>query len=127
MEGVRGVGKAATVLVATAIAILAAPGVALGADRYVDTSLSVASAAGATAIRAANRNGFAEGDTIKVDTGANQEIRVVDHVINPNPSSPNPNVVLTEALNLPHPAGAVLSGGTLQSGVGFQPDYEAEG
>jgi hypothetical protein len=98
-----------------------------GADRYIDTSLSVASDAGATAIRAVNRTGFAEGDTIKVDVAANQEIRIVDHVVNPNPPSPNPNVVLTEPLALPHPVGAVLSGGTLQAGVGFQPDYATEG
>jgi Chitobiase/beta-hexosaminidase C-terminal domain len=47
--------------------------------------------------------------------------------LNPNPPSPNPNVLLTEALLLPHPVGAVLAGGTLQSGVGFQPDYTTEG
>ena len=40
-----------------------------GADRYVNTTLSVASAAGATGIRAANRTGFVAGDTIKVDAG----------------------------------------------------------
>jgi hypothetical protein len=99
-----------------------------GADRYVNTSLSVASAAGATAIRAANRNGFDVGDTITVDAEtSNAEIRTVDHVVNPNPLSPEPNIVLTEALSLPHPAGALLSGGVLQSGVGFQPDYATEG
>jgi hypothetical protein len=99
-----------------------------GADRYVDTSLSVASAAGATEIRAANRNGFDTGDRIKVDAGtANEEIRIVASVASQNPPSPAPNVVLTEALSLPHAAGAVLSGGTLQQGVGFQPDYATEG
>jgi hypothetical protein len=99
-----------------------------GADRYVDTSLSAASAAGATAIRAANRTGFNVGDTITVDAEtSNAEIRTVDHVINPNPPSPSPNIVLTEALTLPHPVGALLSGGVLQSGVGFQPDYATEG
>ncbi len=99
-----------------------------GADRYVDTSLSVASAAGATGIRAANRTGFAEGDKITVDAGtANAEVRTVASVAGSNPPSPNPNITLTEALALAHPAGAVLSGGTLQSGVGFQPDYATEG
>jgi hypothetical protein len=99
-----------------------------GADRYVDTSLSVASAAGATGIRAANRTGFDVGDTIKVDAGTpNQEIRTVASVAVTNPPSPNPNITLTEPLSLAHPVGAVLSGGTLQSGVGFQPDYETEG
>jgi hypothetical protein len=99
-----------------------------GADRFVNTTLSVESAAGATAIRAANRTGFAEGDKIKVDAGtANEEIRTVASVVNPNPPSPNANILLTGALALAHPAGAVLGGGTLQSGVGFQPDYATEG
>jgi hypothetical protein len=99
-----------------------------GADRYVNTTLSVASAAGATGIRAANRNGFAAGDTIKVDAGtANEEIRTVASVAVSNPPSPNPNITLTEPLALPHAAGAVLGGGILQQGVGFQPDYNTEG
>jgi Zinc carboxypeptidase/Chitobiase/beta-hexosaminidase C-terminal domain len=99
-----------------------------GADRYVDTALSVASEAGATGIRAQNRNGFDTGDKIKVDAGtANEEVRVVASVVNPNPPSPNPNIYLTEPLALAHPAGALLRGGTTQQGVGFIPDYTAEG
>jgi hypothetical protein len=99
-----------------------------GADRYVDTTMTVASAAGATGVRAANRTGFKAGDTIKVDAGtANQEIRTVASVAATNPPSPNPNILLTEPLSLAHAVGAVLAGGTLQSGVGFQPDYETEG
>jgi hypothetical protein len=99
-----------------------------GADRYVDTTMTVASAAGATGVRAANRTGFKAGDTIKVDAGtANQEIRTVASVAATNPPSPSPNILLTEPLSLAHAVGAVLAGGTLQSGVGFQPDYETEG
>jgi hypothetical protein len=99
-----------------------------GADRYVNTSLSAASAAGATGIRLANRNGFDTGDKITVDAGtANAEVRFVASVANPNPPSPNPNVQLTEPLTLAHPSGAVVSGGTTQQGVGFQPDYATEG
>jgi hypothetical protein len=99
-----------------------------GADRYVDTSLSVASEAGASAIRAANRNGFGEGDKITVEAGtANEEVRIVASVAAQNPPSPNPNVFLTEPLSLPHPAGALLRGGTTQAGVGFLPDYTTEG
>ena len=41
-----------------------------GADRYVNTSLSAASAAGATGVRLANRTGFDTGDKIKIDAGA---------------------------------------------------------
>ena len=40
-----------------------------GADRFVNTTLSVASAAGATGIRPANRTGFQPGDTITFDKG----------------------------------------------------------
>jgi Zinc carboxypeptidase/Chitobiase/beta-hexosaminidase C-terminal domain len=99
-----------------------------GADRFVPTTLSVESAAGATGIRAANRNGFAPGDQIRVDAGtANEEVRTVAEVVNPNPPSPAPNVLLTEPLLLAHPAGAALSGGTNRVGVGFQPDYTTEG
>ena len=68
------------------------------------------------------------GDVVKVDAGtANEETRTVASVVNPNPASPAPNVILTEALALAHPAGALVAGGVLQSGVGFQPDYETEG
>jgi hypothetical protein len=99
-----------------------------GADRFVDTSLAVASEAGADGIRAANRNGFAPGDRIRVDAGtANEEVRTVASVANPNTPSPNPNVFLTQALSQSHPAGAVLSGGTTRTPVGFQPDYTTEG
>ena len=36
-------------------------------------------------------------------------------------------MIFTQALALAHPAGSVLAGGTLQSGVGFQPAYDTEG
>ena len=99
-----------------------------GADRYVNTSLSVASEPQATGIRAQNRNGYDTGDHIVVDEGtANAETRVVASVVNPNPQSPAPNVLLTEPLSQAHAVGAVLGGGTLQQGVGFQPDYSTEG
>jgi hypothetical protein len=99
-----------------------------GADRYLNTTLSVASDAGATGIRAQNRNGYDTGDQIIVDAGsANAETRIVASVVNPNPASPAPNVLLTQPLSLAHPAGAMLGGGTLQQGVGFQPDYSTEG
>jgi hypothetical protein len=99
-----------------------------GADRFVNTTLSAASAAGTTGIRLSNRAGFGEGDTIKVDAGTpNEEIRTVQSVAASNPPSPNPNVTLTTPLTLPHPAGAQVYGGTTQSAVGFFPDYTAEG
>ena len=99
-----------------------------GADRYVNTTLSVDAEAGDIGIRAANRNGFAPGDTIKVDFGSDdEEIRKVVSVAQPNTQSPEPNITLDAPLTLAHPAGAVLGGGVLQQGVGFQPDYATEG
>jgi hypothetical protein len=100
-----------------------------GADRFTNTTLTVASAAGATGIRAANRNGFRPGDEIVVDAGTpNEEVRIVASVANPtNPPSPEPNVFLTEPLALAHPAGAQLAGEAVQTSVGFQPDYTTEG
>jgi hypothetical protein len=99
-----------------------------GADRFVDTTLSVASAAGATAIRAANRNGFAAGDRIEVEAGTpNEEVRTVVSVAVSNPPSPSPNITLDAPLSLAHPAGSVLGGGIFQQGVGFQPPYDTEG
>ena len=98
-----------------------------GADLFVNTTLSAASAIGATGVRLANRGGFDVGDTIKIDAGtANEEVRTVASVAASNPPSPQPNVTLTSALSLAHASGAVVAGGTLQSGVGFQPAY-AEG
>jgi Zinc carboxypeptidase/Chitobiase/beta-hexosaminidase C-terminal domain len=99
-----------------------------GADRYADTALSVAAAAGATAVRLANRNGFKAGDKITFEKGTpNAETRVVASVLAQNPPSPAANVTLTEPLALGHAAGAAVSGGTTQVGVGFQPDYATEG
>lgn len=99
-----------------------------GADRYVNPTMSVASAAGATGVRASNRTGFDTGDKVTIEPGtANEETRFVASVPATNPSSPNPNVFFTEPLAFAHPVGAVLAGGTLQSGVGFQPAYATEG
>jgi hypothetical protein len=101
-----------------------------GADRFVkeSTTLSQPAAAGATGIRANSRTIFSPGETITIDTGANQEIRTVASVSATNPPSPQPNVFLTEPLALAHAAGAPLVGtGLVQSGVGFQPDYATEG
>jgi hypothetical protein len=99
-----------------------------GADRYVDPTLSVAAAAGATGVRASNRNGFRAGDTVVVGYGtASAETRTITAVAASNPPSPNPNVTLDAPLAFAHAAGEVLHGGVLQQGVGFQPDYATEG
>jgi hypothetical protein len=99
-----------------------------GADRYANTVLNVAAAAGATGVRLANRNGFDTGDKITFEKGTpNEEVRIVAAVINPNPTSPAANVTLTQPLEKAHAAGTAVSGGTTQSGVGFQPPYATEG
>ncbi|HEX5857662.1 MAG TPA: M14 family metallopeptidase [Microbacterium sp.] len=102
-----------------------------GADRYANTTLSLAAPAGATGIRVGNRNGYDAGDKIRIGFGtANEETATVASVVNPggqNPPSPNPNVILTAALQRAHAQGEIIQGGTLQSGVGFQPDYATEG
>jgi hypothetical protein len=99
-----------------------------GADLFEGTSMTVASVAGADAIRLADRNAFDVGDQITIDPGtANEEVRTVERVLNPNPPNPNPNVELTEPLSLPHATGTPVSGGVNQDGVGFQPDYATEG
>jgi Zinc carboxypeptidase/Chitobiase/beta-hexosaminidase C-terminal domain len=98
-----------------------------GADRY-GTTLSAAAAAGATGIRLASRSGLRAGDRIRIDAGtAGEEVRIVSSVAAQNPPFPNPNVFLTEALATAHAQGAVVQGAALQTGVGFQPDYETEG
>jgi hypothetical protein len=94
-----------------------------GADLFVNTTLSVAAAPGATGIRAGNRTCFAPGDTIKIDG----ETVTVASIVNPNPASPAPNITLTAPVTQAHAAGAVLRGGICQQGVGFQPNYLTEG
>ena len=62
---------------------------------YANTTLSVASAAGASAIRVASTNGLVAGNDITIDTGANKERRTIASIVTPNPASPAPNVNLT--------------------------------
>jgi hypothetical protein len=87
-------------------------------------------AAGATGIRVNNvdRAWWDPGDEIVVDYGTpNAETRTVAQVIDPNPQSPAPNIILTEPLTLPHAQGAPVWGKVSQLAVGFQPDYDTEG
>ena len=99
-----------------------------GADRYVDPTLSVATLAGATGVRASNRNGFRAGDQVVVGFGTpNAETRTITEVAVSNPPSPNPNVTLDAPLAFAHAVGEVLHGGVLQGQVGFQPNYDTEG
>jgi hypothetical protein len=100
-----------------------------GADLYF-TTVSVAAAAGAQAIRIGT-GGIAylkPGDRLRIGVGGpNPETRTVESVVRPNPQSPAPNVMFTEPLANAHPAGTRVEGAALQTGVGFQPDYATEG
>ena len=103
-----------------------------GADRFgavEQTTISVASAAGATGVRSNNRNLFTPLEKVTFDPGLpTEETRTVLSVSAQNPGSPDPNIVFTEPLQFAHAAGAVMRGQDLtQQGVGFQPDYETEG
>jgi hypothetical protein len=70
------------------------------------TTVSVATAAGATALRVGSTTGLAPGTRIWVDTGANRESRTVASIVTPNPPSPGTNVNLTAPLTLAHAANA---------------------
>jgi Zinc carboxypeptidase/Chitobiase/beta-hexosaminidase C-terminal domain len=103
-----------------------------GADRFgglEQTTVSVASAAGATAVRSANRNLFTPLEKVTFDPGLpTEETRTVESVAAQNPTGTAPNMTFTQPLQFAHAAGAVMRGQDLtQSGVGFQPDYATEG
>ena len=103
-----------------------------GADRFggiEQTTVSVASAAGADRIRVGSRNLFTPLEKVTIDPGLPaEETRTVLSVPAQNPPSPNPNLVFTEPLQFAHAAGAIVRGQDVsQQGVGFQPDYATEG
>ena len=103
-----------------------------GADRFgalEQTTISVASAAGATGVRSNNRNLFTPLEKVTFDPGLpTEETRTVATVSANNPASPAPNMTFTAPLQFAHAAGAVMRGQDLtQQGVGFQPDYATEG
>jgi zinc carboxypeptidase/chitobiase/beta-hexosaminidase-like protein len=103
-----------------------------GADRFgalEQTTISVASAAGATGVRSNNRNLFTPLEKVTFDPGLpTEETRTVLSVSAQNPASPNPNIFFTEPLQFAHAPGAIMRGQDLtQQGVGFQPDYNTEG
>jgi hypothetical protein len=99
-----------------------------GADRFADTALTAAAPAGQAGVRVQNRAGVDIGDRLVIGKGtATQETRTVATVLQQNPASPQPNVLLTEPLANAHAAGEIVAGPTIQQGVGFQPDYTTEG
>jgi hypothetical protein len=100
-----------------------------GADLYF-SELSEDADAGAPGIRLGTGNlvYLKPGDTLTVGAGGpNSERRTVREIVRPNPSSPNPNVLFTETLAFDHEEDERVEGAALQTGVGFQPDYETEG
>ena len=98
-----------------------------GADLFF-VNMQAAAAAGAGGIRInPNAGGIVylkPGDTLTVGAGeANPETRTVASVNR----TANPNVLFTQSLTFAHPANTRVEGAALQTGVGFQPDYETEG
>ena len=103
-----------------------------GADRFgalQETTVSVASAAGATSVRSGNRNLFTPLEKVTFDPGLpTEETRTVLSVAAANPASPAPNITFTAPLAFAHAAGAIMRGQDLQQlPVGFQPAYDPEG
>ena len=99
-----------------------------GADLYF-AATNAASAAGATGTRISpNAGGFAylkPGDKLTIGARTPEaETRTVATVVR---SNTNPNVTFTQPLAFAHPSGTRVEGATLQTGVGFQPDYASEG
>jgi type 1 glutamine amidotransferase len=95
---------------------------ALSPPPTVNTTLSAAAAAGATAVRLANYttattggpnaptvNGPIALQPIVLDTGANLEVIAVARHIVPVPPAPEPNVILTAPLTKDHAAGTPTS------------------
>ena len=75
-----------------------------------NTTLNAASTAGATAVRLQSTNGRAAGDTLTIDTGANQETATIASVVTPNPPAPATNVVLAAPLTKDHASGVARGG-----------------
>ena len=100
-----------------------------GADLFVNTSLSVASAAGATGIRAGQPDLLRAG---RHDQGRRRH-RQRGGAYRRDDRQPEPGLAgarTSRSRRRCHrrtPAGAVLGGGICQQGVGFQPNYAAEG
>ena len=101
-----------------------------GADLYF-AALQAAAAAGAPGVRInPNTTGFQylkPGDVLRIDTLGTPETRTVSTVVQPSPPGAQPTVLFTQPLASAHAAGARVEGAALQTGVGFQPDYETEG
>ncbi len=97
-----------------------------GSDVFVAPTLTPPAAAGATGVRVSSTTGMAAGDFITIGwNGPNEETRRIASLS--TAANPNPNVLLTEALSSDHAIGEQVNGGTAASGVGFFPNYTAEG
>jgi Zinc carboxypeptidase/Chitobiase/beta-hexosaminidase C-terminal domain len=100
-----------------------------GADLYY-AELQEDAPAGALGVRIST-GGIAylkKGDTLRVGVGSgNTETRTVDSVVRPNPPGQAPNVTFTQPLANTHLEDERVEGAALQTGVGFQPDYDTEG
>src|SRR5262245_25642331 len=67
------------------------------------TTINVAAAVGATAIRVASTNGRVAGEKLYLGTGADQELIQIASIPSPAPASPAPNILLVAPLTKAHP------------------------
>src|SRR5262249_12041905 len=74
------------------------------------TTLTQASAAGATAARLTSTTGRSAGDSLLIDTGTAQETATIATIVTPAPAAPAPNVTLTAPLANAHAANATVAG-----------------
>jgi alpha-L-rhamnosidase len=79
---------------------------------------------GPTTLRVASTQGFSPGDEIQIDTGANQEIRVIANV--GSSGANGSGLTLTEALTIVHQPGAAVTNLTNpNTGINFEPPLDS--
>ncbi|HEX6021427.1 MAG TPA: ThuA domain-containing protein [Solirubrobacter sp.] len=72
------------------------------------TTLQAAATTGDTQVRLASLTGRAPGDLLQLDQGENAETVTIASIVDPPPAAPEPNVVLTSALQKSHLSGSAV-------------------
>ncbi len=83
----------------------------------VQTTLNQAAAVGATEVRLTSTNNFMAGDSVTVNTGANQETVTIASIVTPAPAAPAPNITLAAPLTKAHASGAAVVYGFNKRGL----------
>jgi len=80
---------------------------------------------GPNVLRVASTNGFSAGDSIRIDTGANEEVRVIDSV--GSSGATGSGLTLTEAMTIVHAVGAPVENLTNPyTGISFTPALDQD-